>query len=68
MKSSQPNPEVGAPLEPQTLLVAEGGAPAVSTGCRDPYEALDDLMLLVETLCPAWPPREGLGPMDTLRL
>ena len=68
MKSSQPNPDVDARLEPSTVLVADGGAPAVSTVCRDPYEALDDLMMLVEALCPSWPPREGFGSMDNLRL
>ncbi|MGD9597390.1 MAG: hypothetical protein AB7G76_03345 [Steroidobacteraceae bacterium] len=24
---------------------------------RDPYEALDDLMCVLEELCPRWPPR-----------
>lgn len=68
MKSSQANPDVDVGVEPPILLVADGGAPAVSTGCRDPYEALDDLMMLVEALCPSWPPREGFGSMDNLRL
>ena len=26
---------------------------------EDPYRALDDLMAVVEVLCPVWPPREG---------
>jgi hypothetical protein len=25
---------------------------------RDPFEALDDLMVVIEALCPKWPPRE----------
>jgi hypothetical protein len=35
---------------------------------RDPFAALDDLMVVVEALCPAWPPRQGFGPMANLRL
>jgi hypothetical protein len=51
------------------LLVAEGGAPRSATvSTRDPFEALDDLMTLVETLCPKWPPREACGPMNNMRL
>ena len=25
---------------------------------RDPYRALDELMVAVEALCPVWPPRD----------
>ena len=35
---------------------------------RDPFEALDDLMVVVEALCPAWPWRESFGPMPDVRL
>jgi hypothetical protein len=34
----------------------------------DPYRVLDDLMAVIEALCPVWPPREIGGPMDNLRL
>jgi len=27
---------------------------------RDPYERLDDLMTVIEALCPVWPHREPL--------
>lgn len=33
-----------------------------------PFAALDDLMVVVEALCPRWPEREGFGPMRNLRL
>jgi len=35
---------------------------------RDPFEALDDLMVVVEALCPTWPLRESFGTMPDLRL
>ena len=34
----------------------------------DPYRVLDDLMTVIEALCPVWPPREIGGPMNDLRL
>ena len=48
----------------RTPLVASGGIVATVTSEREPYEALDDLMSVIEALCPRWPPREissGLG-------
>lgn len=39
-------------------FVAEGGLPYSVDSNRDPFEALDDLMTVVEALCPVWPPRE----------
>jgi hypothetical protein len=39
-------------------FVAEGGVPYTPDLSRDPFEALDDLMAVVEALCPKWPPRE----------
>jgi hypothetical protein len=47
-----------------TLLVGSGGIVAAVTSEREPYEALDDLMSVIEALCPRWPPREissGVG-------
>ena len=37
---------------------------AAVTSEREPYEALDDLMSVIEALCPRWPSREissGIG-------
>jgi hypothetical protein len=51
------------------VLVAEGGAAVVpDPGGRDPFEVLDDLMSVVEALCPSWPPRPAFSPMRHLRL
>jgi hypothetical protein len=41
-----------------TLLVASGGIVTAVTSERERYEALDDLMSVIEALCPRWPPRE----------
>lgn len=34
----------------------------------DPYAALDDLMCVIEALCPIWPPRPIFGPASDLKL
>ena len=50
---------------PPALLAGSGGIVAATTSEREPYEALDDLMSVIEALCPTWPPREissGTGP------
>ena len=38
-------------------FVAEGGVPYSPTSNRDPFQALDELMCVVEALAPTWPPR-----------
>ena len=38
-------------------LVAEGGVTSPVAAPADPFQALDDLMAVVEELCPVWPPR-----------
>jgi len=35
---------------------------------RDPFEALDDLMTVIEALCPVWPKREIFSPTDRFLL
>jgi hypothetical protein len=50
--------------ESPPLLIGSGGIVAAVTSEREPYEALDDLMSVIEALCPTWPPREissGIG-------
>ena len=37
-----------------------GGSPP-SPACAAPFEALDYLLVVIEALCPIWPPR----PVDT---
>ena len=44
-----------AALQP---LSADGGIISASMDTRDPFEVLDDLMQVVEALCPTWPQRE----------
>jgi len=39
-------------------LVAEGGVRVPPERPSDPYRVLDDLMAVVEQLCPRWPERE----------
>jgi hypothetical protein len=53
--------------EPQ-WLVSDGGVTVNVRDPREPFAALDDLMVVVEALCPAWPPRDPFGPMPDLRL
>lgn len=40
------------------LLVGGCTAPAPPTDSRDPFEALDDLLSVIDQLCPVWPPRD----------
>lgn len=39
-------------------MVAEGGVTPPAAAPADPFQALDDLMVVVEELCPVWPRRE----------
>lgn len=38
-------------------FAAEGGVRLPAQAVDDPYQALDDLMAVVELLCPEWPAR-----------
>jgi hypothetical protein len=38
-------------------MVAEGGVTSPVAAPVDPFQALDDLMVVVEELCPVWPER-----------
>jgi hypothetical protein len=54
------------PTSDSLALLAGAGGGVVTTAHseREPYEALDDLMSVIEALCPTWPPREttsGIG-------
>lgn len=68
MNCSQPRAESGTPSTRTVVLVADGGAPAGLPSDRDPFEVLDDLMTVVEALCPSWPPRSAFGSMPDMRL
>ena len=40
-------------------FAAEGGIETSHVAEEiDPYRALDELMVVIEALCPSWPPRE----------
>jgi hypothetical protein len=45
-------------ISSNTPLVAEGGVHVPADRPEDPYRALDDLMVVVEALCPEWPQRD----------
>jgi hypothetical protein len=49
MSSSSPAPHP---------LSGDGGVALPTTDIRDPFEILDDLMQVVEALCPTWPERD----------
>jgi len=68
MNSSPLRAEASGSAAPRTILVADGGAPAAVPGHRDAFEMLDDLMVVVEALCPTWPRREICGPIHNMRL
>ena len=40
-----------------TPLAGAGGIVVAAQNSREPYEALDDLMSVVEAFSPRWPPR-----------
>ncbi|MGE0581040.1 MAG: hypothetical protein AB7P31_02710 [Steroidobacteraceae bacterium] len=50
------SPEPFTSVHTHPSLMAGSGARCGSTE-RDPYETLDDLMCVIEELCPRWPPR-----------
>jgi hypothetical protein len=50
------------------VLVGGGGLPRQEPAASDPFADLDDLMVVVEALCPVWPERPPTGPMRDVRL
>lgn len=67
MNSSRPPAEPGPPAGTAVVLVAEGGVVGQMSVPEDPYAALDDLMAVLEVLCPKWPER-SVVPATDLRL
>jgi hypothetical protein len=68
MKSSRKSPEQQQELTRPVVLFADGGVAVPLPSERDPFEALDDLMAVMDVLCPQWPARKSFGPMRDLRL
>ncbi len=54
--------------ERATVFFADAGISTPGAAGGDPFTALDDLMTVIEALCPTWPPCEPFGPMEHLRL
>lgn len=50
------------------VLVAGGGLQSSVAAQRDPFEALDDLMVVVEALCPEWVQKPTLSGTEVFRL
>jgi hypothetical protein len=68
MSSSPISTESHGSAPRRDLLAGGGGIRVRVQPMRDPFEALDDLMVVVEALCPTWPGRESFGPMPDVRL
>ena len=49
-------------------LAAEGGLARPAARAEDPFRALDELMVVVEALCPIWPQRGPFVTGDKMRL
>jgi hypothetical protein len=58
MKSSKKSPDPSSAIPAEAHFAAEGGAVYFPSDNRDPFEALDELMTVVEALCPRWPERD----------
>ncbi len=47
------------PFFTRPFIAADVGSTAAERNAeRDPYQVLEELMCVVEALCPTWPPRE----------
>ncbi len=57
MKYSAPSTEPESAIPTTRLLIGEGGIVTAVSSERDPFELLDDLMVVVEGLCDEWPQR-----------
>lgn len=50
------------------FFAGSGGGVAPVNSERDPFETLDDLMVVIEALCPVWPQRDTFENATQLRL
>ena len=62
----QPDPHHGR--RTRDIIAAEEGVTTPNESNRDPYERLDDLMVVVEALCPKYPEREPFTGTEVFRL
>jgi hypothetical protein len=49
-------------------LVSEGGINETPADSRGPFEVLDDLMQVIEALCPTYPERDTFADAATFKL
>ncbi len=46
---------------PEAPIAGDGGVTAPLSDERNPYQVLDELLVVVEALCPTWPARPAMG-------
>ena len=57
---------MSGPANPDTPFFRDGGLPPARTqATRDPFDTFDDLMTVVEALCPIWPERGTFSDSST---
>ena len=54
--------------KPEPHFAKEAGIDTSGPPAEDPYQALDDLMMAVEALCPEWPQRPTFSNMSRMLL
>jgi hypothetical protein len=55
-------------MHPRDIISGGGGVTTPIESDRDPYERLDDLMVVVEALCPRYPEREPFTGTEVFKL
>jgi hypothetical protein len=68
MRSSKKSPDAASAIPVESHLVAEAGVTYSPRSDRDPFEIIDELMVVVEALCPRWPERDRRISGDSFRL
>ena len=63
-----PSTESGTAKADRAHLAAEAGISPAPLDARDAFEVFDDLMKVVEALCPMWPPRETSAKFALVKL
>ena len=53
---------------PDAPILAAGGLELAPSRTSDPFSELDDLMVVIESLCPQWPARESFTCLDRMLL
>jgi hypothetical protein len=68
MKSSDPSIDKRPTTNIEQPIAASGGVTLPPSTAGDPLAALDDLMVVVEGLCPRWPARGTFKEHSLFRL